>query len=121
MKKLLWLALIVFASQAQAAQLAVKFTSPAEGDTTGLCFNPVLRPLASGQYVHVRIVRLAREDSLLVPFPGTIATVTFVGVPADTYAVRAWASIAAAPQFVGCDTVATLFTGFRPWKPKLTP
>ena len=112
---------IIVASPVMAAQLSAKGTSPDMGDTTGSCVNPVLRPLSSAQWIHLRAVRIAREDSVLVPGPNWPWIITFVGVQPDTYATRCWSSIAALPQFVGCDTVAVLFTGFKPWKPKLTP
>jgi len=116
------LAAVLVITNARADILNVSGTSPEfNNDSLGTCTAPILRTATSSQMVHARVVRLAREDSVFVAFPASPFNVLFVGMPPDTYTVRVWASTAARPTQVGCDTLKLYTLHGRPWKVKSLP
>jgi hypothetical protein len=116
--------MLAFAGTGGADVIRLTGTSPDSLiDSLSTCAAPVFRVATSSQQIHARVVRLALQDSVFVPFPNTAFQIDFVGVQPDTYAVRVWASIASRPDLKGCEVVKvyTLLGGRRPWRPKLTP
>ncbi len=99
-----------------AATLAVKGTAPTQLND-GPCTAPVLLPATSTQKVHAQVLGTAKEDSVTAN-PGTPFSFSWQ-VPAGTYSVRVWSTIAASPWLVGCDTTASFQAGAPPHKPSL--
>lgn len=101
-----------------AATLRVSGTTPQQVND-GSCAAPVLLPASAGAawMVHAQVLGRGLEDSVAVA-PGDGFAFSWT-LPAGSYQVRAWVSLARAPQYAGCDTTATFDALAAPWKPLL--
>jgi len=98
------------------ATLLVRGTAPSQlNDAT--CAARVLSIASSLQWVHAQVVSRGLEDSIAV-MPGAVFAFSWQ-LPAGSYPVRVWASIAARPELVGCDTTATIEAPARPDRVRL--
>ncbi len=98
------------------ATLPARGTAPTQLND-GACTSPVLSSAASSQRIHAQVLGTSLEDSLTV-MPGAAFSFSWQ-VPAGSYQVRVWASIAARPELVGCDTTVTIEAPAKPAKPRM--
>jgi hypothetical protein len=110
------LALAAMAVASCSATLVVRGTAPAQLND-GTCAAPALSSATSPQMVHAQVLGRGLEDSLTVS-PGLPFSFSWT-LPAGTYSVRVWASIASRPALAGCDTTASIEAPAAPHKPRL--
>ena len=112
------LAAMFLLSSCGASTLTARGTAPLQLND-GTCTAPILLPGSSTLVIHVQVLGKALEDSVTVA-PGQPFAFAWT-VAAGSYQVRAWASLAAAPAYAGCDTTVTYTVRAAPWRPGLTP
>jgi hypothetical protein len=98
------------------ATLRINGTAPTQLND-GTCAARILSAASSLQMIHARVVTRSLEDSLAV-MPG--ATWAFQWqTPAGSYPIMVWASLAAKPQEVSCDTTVTRDAPAKPDVPRV--
>jgi len=100
-----------------AATLSLSGKAPTQLDDGATCATSILSPATSLQIIHARVSGAAKEDSVAA-MPGAPFAFSFQ-LPAGSYSVTLWASIALRPQLVGCDTTVTREAPAKPHRPRI--